>query len=252
MKSKNTIIQERDRRILRELGMMRVMTRDQAKTIGGFTSDSRVNRRLLQLLRAGLLRRIIFGSTRLYSLSRKGAFAAGVEYWHLRRRNEEIITADYFLPHQLAVNDVVIGLKYGSWPQGFVFERWRSFREPLTRSSGLIPDGYAEIRFPSGEIVGFFLEVDLGGEHGKIWRQKANRYLSFILSGHLEELFGVQRCRILVLLQSERRCHSIRKAVAEVVDKLFWFASMDAVRKEGFFAPIWLRPTGDTRMVLVK
>ena len=33
--------------------------------------------------------------------------------------------------------------------------------------------------------------------------------------------------------------------------KIFWFATGEDVEREGLFAPIWLRPTGDTLVPLV-
>jgi hypothetical protein len=48
------VIQERDRRLLRELGHLRVIDREQAKVFGGFSSTTQVNARLLALTQAGL------------------------------------------------------------------------------------------------------------------------------------------------------------------------------------------------------
>ena len=57
------VVQERDRHLLRELAVMRIVDREQAKTVAGFGSTTRVNARLLGLTREGLLRR--FFSARL-------------------------------------------------------------------------------------------------------------------------------------------------------------------------------------------
>ena len=56
------VIQDRDRHFLRELAVMRVIDREQAKVVAGFGSTTRANARLLALTRAGLLRRFFQGT----------------------------------------------------------------------------------------------------------------------------------------------------------------------------------------------
>src|ERR1700747_1288720 len=60
-KPSGVVIQERDRHLLRELAVMRVIDRDQAKRVAGFGSTTQVNARLLRLTRAGLRRRFFLG-----------------------------------------------------------------------------------------------------------------------------------------------------------------------------------------------
>src|SRR5262249_5617195 len=76
------IPQERDRHLLREIGTIRVVDREQAATVGGFHSVRRVNDRLLGMTRAGFLKRIFIpnpkiGQKALYALSAKGAALVG-------------------------------------------------------------------------------------------------------------------------------------------------------------------------------
>src|SRR5437763_16763456 len=104
-----TMIQERDRHLLRELGLMRVIDREQSKLVAGFGSTTRANARLLALSRAGLLRRFFLGTVAggakaLYTLSEKGARLVGVPESGPRRRQDEAVVADFFIPHQLATN----------------------------------------------------------------------------------------------------------------------------------------------------
>ncbi len=56
------ILQDRDRRLFAELGVMRVVDRDQAMRVAGFQSVTRANSRLLALTRAGFLRRFFLGT----------------------------------------------------------------------------------------------------------------------------------------------------------------------------------------------
>jgi hypothetical protein len=246
--NKGLILQPRDLSLLRELAILRVADCEQVKVVAGFGSTTRANTRLLQLVRAGLLRRFFLGSgggrKALYALSPKGAELAQVPNRGPRRRQDEVLVADYVIGHQLAVNGIYCTLKYHPLPAGITFRRWIAFHEPVTPALGLIPDGYVELENPAG-IAASFLEVDLGHESLTIWRQKTKNYLQLALGGGSQKLFGQHRFRVLVLANSERRLQSIRKTVAAVTEKLFWFATLDSI--SSFFAPVWLRPVGDTR-----
>jgi hypothetical protein len=243
------ILQERDLHLLRELSVMRVIDREQAKIAAGFGSTSRANARLLALTRAGVLRRFFLGSgggrKALYALSREGAQAAQVPFRGPRRPHDAYLVADYFVGHQLAVNAIYCTLKYGVTPVPQVtFNRWASFAEPVVRGIHLIPDGYVELMTPRG-IIACFLEVDLGHESQTIWKRKAENYLELALSGKYREHFGHEHFRVLVLANSERRLHSIRTTVRVITQKIFWFATLASIRDD-FFAPFWFR-AGDNQ-----
>lgn len=251
------VIQERDRQLLHEVGELRVIDREQAKIIGGFGSTTRVNARLLALTRAGLLKRFFLGTNAggakaLYSLSPKGATFVGVPERGPQRRRNEALVGDLFVEHQLAVNDVYCAFRTQSaLITGTGFHRWVSFSAPLTSGIRLIPDGYVELTTPSG-ILAAFLEIDLGSESLRVWKEKVRNYLAYAVSGTLEKEFGGNRFRVLVIAHSERRMQSIRRVVAEATDKVFWFASLQTIHERGLFAPHWLRPRGDERLPLIK
>src|SRR5713226_2129503 len=100
------VLQSRDLHLLKELALMRIIDREQAKTIAGFGSTTRANARLLALTRAGFLRRFFIGTNAggtkaLYAISRQGADLAGIPYRGPRRPNHEILAADSFVQHQL-------------------------------------------------------------------------------------------------------------------------------------------------------
>jgi hypothetical protein len=244
------VVQPRDQRLLEELAVMRVVDRELVKIVAGFGSTTRANARLLALTRVGLLRRFFLGTggggqKALYALSEKAARMVGVPRRGPRRRQDEVIVADSFTLHQLRVNEMYCALKYGTIPvAGVTFRRWLAFYEPIMPAIRLIPDGLVEFDTPSG-ILAAFLEVDLGQEGHAVWKEKVRNYLQFALSGEFERRFSVSRFRVLVLANSERRMHLLRKTVAALTPKVFWFASLAAVRDKGFFASVWFRPTGD-------
>jgi len=251
------VLQERDRHLLRELGVMRIVDREQARTVGGFGSGSRTNRRMLKLTQAGLLRRFFLGTTAggakaLYSLSEKGARLAEVPLRAPRRTRDQALVADFFVQHQLAVNEIYCGFKYGIPPTAEVtFKRWIAFQEPPSPGLRLIPDGYVEFQTPA-EITAAFLEVDLGHERLKVWKEKVENYFQLALSGKFSRQFGPRRFRTLVVAHSKARMLSIRSVAAAVTEKIFWFANLESVRREGVFGPIWLRPRQDVPQTLFR
>lgn len=248
------ILQDRDRHLLEELAVMRVIDREQAKRVAGFGSTTRANCRLLGLLRAGLLRRFFEGTgggsrKALYALSQKGATLAHVPYRGPRRKQDETLVADFFVTHQLRINEVYCTAKYPSVPPAFRFIRWLTFHEPVA-GSDLIPDGYLEVALDEA-VYAMFLEVDLGHESRSVWQRKVQAYLQFALSGRFAEAFGHKQFRTLVVGDSDRRIASLRAATAEVTTKIFWFTTFQHIEREVLSAAIWQRPTGDERIALM-
>jgi hypothetical protein len=249
------IVQPRDLEFLRLLAMLGVVDRDIYMMVAGFHSITRANTRLLKLYQAGLLRRFFLGSgggrKALYALSPKGALLAGVPYRGPRRRQGELLIGDFYVQHQLTVNAVYCALARKPIPvPGVTFLRWLPFYEPIAPNLKLIPDGYVELAVPTGKLC-VFVEVDLGHENLSIWREKARQYLQLALTGEFERRFHEDRFRVLVLVNSDRRLNSIRKAVTAVTEKIFWFATLEAT-SSNFFASVWLRPVGDRPKPLIE
>ncbi|MBV9760282.1 MAG: replication-relaxation family protein [Acidobacteriaceae bacterium] len=250
------ILQERDRSLFGELSVMRVVDRDQAMRVAGFQSVTRANSRLLALTRAAFLRRFFLGTVggarkALYALSSKSAELIAVPYRGPRRASDQTLATDFFVTHQLQINEIYCRVKLEPIPvAGAQFLRWTAFHEPLVKGSALIPDGYAEVMTPEKNLA-CFLEVDLGNESRAVWRKKVEAYLQYAVSGVFAKEFHGTQFRTLVAAHSERRLQSLRLATAEITEKIFWFTTLDAIAKDGLWAPIWLRPTGDTRQALL-
>ncbi len=208
------------------------------------------------LTRAGLLRRYFVasgagGKKALYASSEKGAQLVGVPYRGLRRPQHQILVADFTVEHQLAVNDIYCALHYQPIPvPGVTFSRWVAFHKPITPALRLIPDGYVELLTPTG-ILAAFLEVDFGTEPLATWKEKTDKYLQLAVSGDYAKQFGEWPFRVLVIPHSERRAHSIRKAVSAITRKIFWFAHLADARRD-FFGPIWWRPGNESREPLLR
>jgi hypothetical protein len=248
------ILQRRDLEFFRVLGQhARVVDREQAMMFAGFRSQTRANVRLLKLTSNGFLRRYYLGtfkggSKALYTLSAKGALMAQVENHPLIRPKESLLVGDPFVNHQLSINEVHVAARLAS-AENVKFMRWLSFHQPFTAAIAIVPDGYFEIETPSG-VHAAFIEVDCGTESLKVWTKKTGLYLQLAISGTFKKLFHHEQFRVLVLATSERRLSSIRKTVAKQAQKIFWFSTLEEIKREGFWSAVWLRPTGDQRLSL--
>jgi hypothetical protein len=248
------VLQDRDRHLLREISVMRVIDRELAKLVAGFGSTTRANSRLLALTLAGLLRRFFLGTTAggkkaLYSLSATGAKLIDAPFRGPRRSRDEMLVADFFVAHQLLINQVYCTVKYRPIPvPDAKFVRWSGFYEPLESGISLIPDGYFELSTPAKTIAAF-LEVDLGNEGRAVWKAKADAYVRYALSGRFTEKFRQPQFRVLVLTTSERHMRWLRATVAATTEKIFWFSTFDLIR-DGFWSPVWLRPKDDLKQPL--
>ena len=244
------VVQPRDTRLLGELEITRIADREQAKLLGGFTSTTRANTRLLALTRASLLNRFFVGTNAvgrkaIYTLSRKGASLVGSNYHGLRRPKDEFVVGDPFVHHQLKINEVYCALKFRPIPvPNVAFIRWQSFTEPVAKNIALVPDGYFELR-AAGQLVSAFLEVDLGTETRSVWQTKVKKYLRYAMGGQFAQQFGDRQFRVLAIPNSGRRAKSLRAATAVLTEKIFWFADFEAIERRGIWSAIWQRPKRD-------
>lgn len=252
-KGRGMVIQARDEQLLREIAVMRIVDREHAKAIAGFGSTRRANARLLALHRDGLLRRFFQGTKAggqkaLYALSSKGARLIGAAHREFRFANDELLATNFFVSHQLAVNRIYCAIKTRSVFQPNVrFVRWVVFAKPVTPP--LIPDGYLEVAI-SEQIIGVFVEVDLGHEGPLVWKTKVQNYLRYAGSGRFEEQFHLPRFRVLVVANTEKRMDQIRGIVRGFTDKIFWLSNLEAIDRDGFWSAVWLRPADGTPTTL--
>ena len=247
-KPQGLVVQERDRKLLSELAVMRFLDREQAKRVAGFGSTTRANTRLLALVRAGLLKRFFTGTLAgghkaVYALSRKGAELAGLRFQPTGGKGDHVLIADPFFEHRQQINRVYLAVKYAPIPGGR-FRRWAGFRQSLSSRARLIPDGYFEIDTPGG-ILPMFLEVDRGTEPLSRWKSKVAGYLELAVGGEFQRLFGRQRFRVLVIAPSDRRLKTVRATVLAATEKVFWFSTFARIEREGLWSAIWTRPRGD-------
>lgn len=245
------VLQDRDRRLLAELAVMRIIDRETTKIVAEFGSTTQVSLRLLELTRAGFLRRFFVGTVgsgrkAVYTLSPKGADLVSAQLGGIHRPEGKLVSGDRFVEHQGAINEVYLAVKYAASPNSLVLRRWHTFRQSISEAIKLTPDGYFEVASEQA-VRAMFLEVDLGTEALAVWKQKTAYYLQLAVSGEFTRRFGRPQFRALVVANSERRLANIRSVVAKSTDKIFWFATLESINRERIWSPIWLRPTGDQR-----
>ena len=251
-----TVLTSRDLFLLRTLVVTRVLESEQVQIIGGFGSVRRTNRRLLKLVRAGMLRRWFVGTRgggqkAIYGLSPTGTRlidqpAHGLITW----KQDALITTSQFLTHQQAINRVYLSARFRLLVEGSSCTKWQAFREPLSDSIPLVPDAYLEIA-KDGVVYPMFLEVDCGTESSTVWKKKAQLYLQLAIAKEFEQMFDRTRLRILIVFSSDRRLNAIRRVIAERTEKLFWFTTEDRINSDGLCGSIWLRPKGNEKIPLV-
>jgi hypothetical protein len=250
------VVQERDRHLLSEVGVMRIIDRETGKIVAGFGSTTRANTRLLALTRAGLLRRFFVGSIgagrkAVYTLSPKGAELVAAKLGGIHRAAGRLVLGDRFVQHQTGVNEIYVALKYRPAPNSFAgLSRWLTFRQSISGAIKLTPDAYLEMRI-GDTLRAIFLEVDLGTEALSEWQKKATYYLQLAVSGEFLKRFRQPQFRVLVVASSDRRIANIRSTIAKSTDKIFWFTTFEIINRDGFWSPIWLRPSGDQRHSLI-
>jgi hypothetical protein len=255
-KRKGLVIQERDRRLLRELGVMRIIDREQAKLVAGFGSTTRANARLLALTQAGFLKRTFWGTIAggrkaLYALTPKSNVLVDVETRPIYLNQDSNIAANLRLEHQMQINSAFLDVKYHAIPvSGARFIRWINFPEQLLQNIPLVPDGYFEIDTLAG-VRSMFLEVDLGTEKTRRWKSIARNYVQLAVSGEYSRLFSKSQFRVLALTTTEERLKRIRANVLPITDKIFWFSTFEIIKREGFWSKAWLRPAGEQKHSLL-
>ena len=224
------------------------------------------NRRLERLMTHGYLHRYtVTDDPRLnarntqgtYSLARKGALLLvdeGVmDEGDLRLypdRND--VTPSYTL-HMQAINDLRINLTLAAQANGDVIETWETEMELAKRKIKVTdpndikvtypirPDAFFVYR-PAEQQKGFsfFLELDRRSERHKTFAEKVKGYIALQKSGKFTENFGAQSFRVLTVTKTEQNVHALKRTTEEAGgQRMFWFASFEALNKDQVLEPIW-------------
>jgi hypothetical protein len=89
--------------------------------------------------------------------------------------------------------------------------------------------------------------MDLGTETLPVWTEKVAAYLKFAVTGEYRGTVPHSRFAVLVVTDNDSRLAALRRHIAKQTQKLFWFSTLDTIKRQGFWSASWLRATGDDR-----
>lgn len=218
------ILTDRDVRLIRDVVLSQVLSRDQILALGYFGSVTRANTRLRELRAAGYLTGLStpFHGQFLYAGGKRAALVVGDRIAELLRGRKP---SPRYVQHALSVSNVRLALL------GRGFTEWR-FEAQLRhtfrwagRTVEVRPDG---IYFDKG--VPTFLEVDLGHVAPKRFAEKLKGFDAFELSGECERIWRTQQIVVLTITTGAvRRAHLSRLTprTTSVDFRFATFAEMD-------------------------
>ena len=196
----------RDLRLVRDIALSRIASRDQIIKLGYFGSVTRANTRLRLLADVKFLSICAtpYFRQQLYAVGLGAKDVVGEKIANAISKSE----SPRFVQHALAVNDVRIALA----KQGF--GDWRF--EPQLRHSFLHAGRRSEIR-PDGLVkddrLPIIVEVDLGHVAPKKFAEKIRAYEAFMDSGEARHLWHAERFKVLTITTGGlRKSHLARYA----------------------------------------
>ena len=190
---------ERDLRLIRDIALSHVLSRDQLLRLGYFTSVSRCNRTMTRLSKSGLVRPLLtpFHGQRLYSATIEAGGIVGARIAQLLTNRP---ASPRFLLHSLSVTEVRISvLANGAESWRFEAQLWHSFAYH-GKTYEVRPDGMAVI-----EGRPALIEVDLGHCSSSKFSRKLLAYRNYELCGAFERAYNASKLRVLTFTTSERR-----------------------------------------------
>lgn len=199
----------RDKVMLSDMALSHVLARDSILSLGYYTSVTRLNTRLRQLIKVGLVKRIetpFFGQG-LYCVGPAAADLLEPRIWSLVRHRSD---SPRFLRHALMTTFVRVALiAKGATDWRFEQQLWTSFnhggRELEVRPDGLVRLGDAPCA----------VEVDMGQVSTSKFAVKLAAYEAFQRSGACAQQWRVDSFRIFVATT----CPSRAEALSTIADR---------------------------------
>ena len=255
------VLQPRDREILKAVNSFRVLSRAQIETLFNFKCVRRVNKRLRKLYDHHYLSRFFLPTIRgsakaIYYLGPKGIpivsenFGVDINLIKLKRKATSKLKG-LFLNHALELNDIRIAFSFGlkNYPN-MKLERWiddydctQEYNAPglgndITKR--FRPDGYLRFYYHDNPF-GFFLEYDRSTMTLRRFTAKVHSYIEFGNLGYYRRRFGLSEFRVLVITKTGNRLYNLKRAVETINKTIFRFTTIDQIRPNTLFNPIWLR-----------
>ncbi len=198
-------ITDRDKKLVSDLALSHLLSRDQILELGYFSSICRLNTRLRELSAIKLVRRLEtpFFNQSLYMAGHLAHEVVGVQVSKLL---ESRSNSPRFVRHALSVSATRIALcrKGGDWR--FEQQLWRQLEAKK----------HIEIR-PDGLLLTtslpVFVEVDLGHVNPSKFKEKLVGYKALAESSKCLDLYGFSTFRILTVTTGTLRSRRLRKTL---------------------------------------
>jgi hypothetical protein len=199
------ILTDRDRRLVFEIAMSHVLSRDQILELGLFSSVTRVNTRLRVLRELGLVRLLetpyFNGSLYVPGVNAPEVLSGRVAGLIANRQ-----PSPRFLRHALCVTNIRLALQAkGATEWKFEPVLWRTF-ESGGRKLEVRPDGMAITR--KGALL---IECDLGHVSPQKLASKLLAYQEFQKGGHTRRLYGHDTFNLLIVTTGSLRASRLRE-----------------------------------------
>lgn len=247
-------LEARDRQVLAETFLSKVIRRDDLISFGYFTSVPRCNARLLALREEGLLKaRTELGGMELratlYHCTAKGVRIAAEELDMSADEAIEIHRAgirELAIKHALRCSDLRRHFS-GCSSSTFRLENWSQellcHHEFQVNAKTVVvkPDALAVLDV-SGQKRHVFVEVDLGNAALPKIREKLSRYLVYDGSGAFAEAYTANTFSVLSVTTDERRLAHLR--VLSTLSS-FYFTTWKRIGAEGVGGAIYTTAAGD-------
>lgn len=191
---------KRDVLLVRDVALSHLLSRDQVIQMGYFTSITRANSRLRELVRAKFLTALTtpFHAQTLYCAGPLASEIAGERVAPLLANR---VGSPRFVIHAMAVSNIRISLlAKGGRAWRFEQQLWRTLGEHQIRPDGMVLTS----------TIPMFVECDLGHASTANFKQKLNGYQALSQGTHCAELFGVPSFRLLVVTTGPRRARTLR------------------------------------------
>jgi hypothetical protein len=256
-------INDRDRRIVEGVSVMRLLTRDQVYVRDFETRvDSSCQRSLTRLVRDRWLDTLPGRrpwEPAIYLLTRHSV--RGNEYIRTLHGEAEFRRRMYRLgsvPHLLGVNDIRVRAERGAQDLNWRLLQWRrpdELEALMPRGLKLVPDAFFQIERSINGVrrhSGFFVEFERSLKSKRVVKEKLDRFADLFYSGEYRARFGISALRILVVYADERGVLGEQRAerALELAEEhgftLPRFAALNQLRQAApidlFTAPLWWQP----------
>lgn len=195
------ILQPRDISLVMDVSLSHVLSRDQVIGLGYFSTVTRANSRLRELVKLGYLAKLStpFMTQHMYVPGNKAPEIVDYRIANLIRGRGE---SPRFIQHALNTTNVRITLiAKGATDWRFEQQLWRNIEGLEVR-----PDGLAiTTKLP------MFIEIDLGHVSPQKFKSKLLSYEALTISGQCKPLYGFDKFRLLTVTTGTKRAKSLSR-----------------------------------------